>query len=47
MNTLHTIAFTVYPYVCLAFFLIASAWLLWRSFSSSGSSSGPPSVQRP
>ena len=24
MNTLHTIAFTVYPYVCLAFFLMGS-----------------------
>ena len=33
--------------LCLAFFLIASAWLLWRYFSSSGSSSGSPSVQRP
>ena len=24
MNTLHTILFTVYPYVCLAFFLMGS-----------------------
>ena len=40
MNTLHTIAFTVYPYVCLAFFLMGSLarfdrdQYTWKSDSS-------------